>query len=196
MLHTLHTELRVQREGGARWNSRTLFNLPKGASTATIESSTKFIGAAPAGSTVIGECTAFHRGRTTMVWQTIVKCEAGKLFGVVPQSQIVRFGAEEDITCLKFVAAVHHGVAGSIVTPGQDMVAHRMQGSFRAPRACAFLQLSPDRVAIIGHERGRIPVAHSAIKFFSSRRIRFRSAIRSSMIASLCSASARVCPQL
>lgn len=67
----------------------TFLNLPEGAHTATIESSTKFVGAAPVGSTVIGECTAFHRGRTTMVWQTLVKSEAGKLCGVVTQTQLV-----------------------------------------------------------------------------------------------------------
>jgi 1,4-dihydroxy-2-naphthoyl-CoA hydrolase len=67
----------------------TFMNLPEGARTTTVESSTKFIGAAPIGSTVIGECTAFHRGRTTMVWQTLVKSEAGKLCGVVTQTQLV-----------------------------------------------------------------------------------------------------------
>lgn len=70
----------------------TFLNLPKGATTATIESSTKFISAAPVGSTVIGECTAFHRGRTTMVWQTLVKSETGKLHAVVTQTQLVRLG--------------------------------------------------------------------------------------------------------
>lgn len=67
----------------------TFLNLPQGARTTTIESSTKFLGAAPAGSTVIGECTAFHRGRTTMVWQTLVRSEAGKLCAVVTQTQLV-----------------------------------------------------------------------------------------------------------
>jgi uncharacterized protein (TIGR00369 family) len=66
-----------------------LMNLAADARTTTIDSSTKFIGAAPAGSTVRGECTAFHRGRTTMVWQTIVKAETGKLCGVVTQTQLV-----------------------------------------------------------------------------------------------------------
>ncbi len=67
----------------------TFLNLPQGARTTTIESSTKFLGAAPAGSTVTGECTAFHRGRTTMVWQTLVRSEAGKLCAVVTQTQLV-----------------------------------------------------------------------------------------------------------
>ena len=67
----------------------TFMNLTPGARTTTIESSTKFIRAAPVGSTVTGECTAFHRGRTTLVWQTLVKSEAGKLCGVVTQTQLV-----------------------------------------------------------------------------------------------------------
>jgi uncharacterized protein (TIGR00369 family) len=67
----------------------TFMNLAAGARTTTIDSSTKFIGAAPVGSTIRGECTAFHRGRTTMVWQTQVKSEAGKLCGVVTQTQLV-----------------------------------------------------------------------------------------------------------
>jgi uncharacterized protein (TIGR00369 family) len=67
----------------------TFVNLPEGKRTTTIESSTKFISAAPAGSTVTGECIAFHRGKTTMVWQTTVKSEEGKLCGVVTQTQLV-----------------------------------------------------------------------------------------------------------
>ncbi len=67
----------------------TFANLPKGARTTTIESKTNFLGAAPAGSRVTGECTPFHRGRTTMVWQTLVKSEAGKLCAVVTQTQMV-----------------------------------------------------------------------------------------------------------
>jgi 1,4-dihydroxy-2-naphthoyl-CoA hydrolase len=67
----------------------TVLNLPAGARTTTTDSSTKFIAAAPVGSTVTGECTAFHRGRTTMVWQTQVRTEAGKLCAVVTQTQLV-----------------------------------------------------------------------------------------------------------
>ena len=71
----------------------TFANLPKGARTTTIESKTNFLGAAPAGSRVTGECTPFHRGRTTMVWQTLVRSEAGKLCAVVTQTQMVLPGA-------------------------------------------------------------------------------------------------------
>jgi len=67
----------------------TFANLPAGKRTTTIESSTKFIAAARAGTTVTGECVALHRGRTTMVWQTSVRTAEGKLAAVVTQTQLV-----------------------------------------------------------------------------------------------------------
>ena len=67
----------------------TFMNLPQGARTTTVESSTKFLRAARAGETVTGVCTAFHRGRTTMVWQTLITSESGKLCAVVTQTQLV-----------------------------------------------------------------------------------------------------------
>jgi uncharacterized protein (TIGR00369 family) len=67
----------------------TLANLPAGASTTTIESKTNFIGAAGLGTHVTGDCTAIHRGRTTMVWQTRITREDGKLVAVVTQTQLV-----------------------------------------------------------------------------------------------------------
>lgn len=67
----------------------TVLNLPQGARTTTIESSTKFVAPARLGETVTGECTPFHRGRTTMVWQTVVKSETGKTCAIVTQTQLV-----------------------------------------------------------------------------------------------------------
>ncbi len=67
----------------------TFVNLPRDARTTTVASSTKFIGAAPRGSTVTGESTALHRGRTTMVWETLIRLETGKLCAVVTQTQLV-----------------------------------------------------------------------------------------------------------
>jgi 1,4-dihydroxy-2-naphthoyl-CoA hydrolase len=67
----------------------TYVNLPPNARTTTIESSTKFLRGAAVGSTVSAECTAFHKGRTTMVWQTLVKSADGKLCAVVSQTQLV-----------------------------------------------------------------------------------------------------------
>ena len=67
----------------------TFQNLPEAAGTTTIDSSTKFIRAVRAGTTVTAECTAFHRGRTTMVWQTLIKSDDGRLCAVVMQTQLV-----------------------------------------------------------------------------------------------------------
>ena len=67
----------------------TFVNLPQGRRTTTIESSTKFIGGAKAGTTVSGESIALHRGKTTMVWQTRVTSAEGKLCAVVTQTQLV-----------------------------------------------------------------------------------------------------------
>ena len=68
----------------------TVLNLPEGAWTTTIESKTNFIGPAPRGSRVIGEATPVHRGRTTMVWQTRVTTEAGRLVALVTRPQLVQ----------------------------------------------------------------------------------------------------------
>jgi uncharacterized protein (TIGR00369 family) len=67
----------------------TFLNLPPGASTATIESKTNFFAPAPVGTSVIGECTALHRGKRTMVWQTRVTSENGRLLAIVTQTQMV-----------------------------------------------------------------------------------------------------------
>ncbi len=67
----------------------TLVNLPPGKRTTTTDSSTKFIGGAALGSTVVGECVALHRGRTTQVWQTMIRSGEGKLCAVVTQTQLV-----------------------------------------------------------------------------------------------------------
>ncbi len=70
----------------------TLVNLPAGKNTTTTDSSTKFIAGAKVGTTVHGESVALHRGRTTMVWQTSITNEHGKLCAVVTQTQLVLEG--------------------------------------------------------------------------------------------------------
>jgi uncharacterized protein (TIGR00369 family) len=67
----------------------TLVNLPPGKGTTTTDSSTKFIAGAKVHTRVLGESKALHRGRTTMVWQTSVSNEGGKLCAVVTQTQLV-----------------------------------------------------------------------------------------------------------
>ena len=66
-----------------------ILNMPQGARTTTIESKTNFIGGAPLGTRVTGEAIPVHRGRTTVVCQTTVRSEAGKLVALVTQTQLV-----------------------------------------------------------------------------------------------------------
>ncbi len=66
-----------------------ILNMPQGARTTTIESKTNFIGGAPVGSRVIGESAPVHKGRTTVVCQTTIRSEAGKLVALVTQTQLV-----------------------------------------------------------------------------------------------------------
>ena len=70
----------------------TWLNLSEGQRTTTTDSSTKFIAGAKVGSSVVGESIALHRGRTTMVWQTMIKNDQGKLCAVVTQTQLVMNG--------------------------------------------------------------------------------------------------------
>ena len=67
----------------------TFLNLPPGAGTTTLESKTNFLRAAPVGSTVTGECTPIHRGKSTMVWHTRITSAEGDLIAIVTQTQMV-----------------------------------------------------------------------------------------------------------
>jgi len=67
----------------------TIVNLPQGARTTTIESKTNFLAAAAVNTRVTGESTPVHRGKTTMVWQTRIVSESGKLVALVTQTQMV-----------------------------------------------------------------------------------------------------------
>jgi uncharacterized protein (TIGR00369 family) len=67
----------------------TTANLKPGQSTTTIESKTNFFAAIPIGDVAKAECTPLHRGRTTMVWQTKITRNDGKLCAIVTQTQIV-----------------------------------------------------------------------------------------------------------
>ncbi|OGK99963.1 MAG: phenylacetic acid degradation protein [Candidatus Rokubacteria bacterium RIFCSPHIGHO2_12_FULL_73_22] len=66
----------------------TALNLPAGAGTTTLESKTNFLAAARSG-TVRAEATPLHRGKRTMVWQTRVTDEAGRLLSLTIQTQMV-----------------------------------------------------------------------------------------------------------
>jgi 1,4-dihydroxy-2-naphthoyl-CoA hydrolase len=66
-----------------------ILNMPEGSRTTTIESKTNFIGGAAVGTRVIGESLPVHKGRTTVVCQTTLRSEAGKLVALVTQTQLV-----------------------------------------------------------------------------------------------------------
>ena len=66
-----------------------ILNMPNGSRTTTIESKTNFIGGAAVGTRVIGESLPVHKGRTTVVCQTTLRSEAGKLVALVTQTQLV-----------------------------------------------------------------------------------------------------------
>ena len=67
----------------------TILNLPPDAGTTTIESKTNFFAAVHSGETITAECTPLHRGKRTMVWQTRIHTEKGKLAALIIQTQIV-----------------------------------------------------------------------------------------------------------
>ncbi|NKE64386.1 PaaI family thioesterase [Ramlibacter sp. RBP-2] len=67
----------------------TVVNMERGKRTTTTDSSTKFIGGAKSGTTVVGESIPLHRGRTTQVWQTSIRTMEGKLCAVVTQTQLI-----------------------------------------------------------------------------------------------------------
>ncbi len=64
-------------------------NLKEGQTTTTLESKTNFFAAVPIGDVAKAECTALHKGRTTMVWQTRITRNDGRLCALVTQTQMV-----------------------------------------------------------------------------------------------------------
>lgn len=81
----------------------TALNLPTGAGTTTLESKTNFLAAASEGALIYGDCTALHRGKRTMVWQTRITREDGAVVAIVTQTQMVlepRISPQETMTKL------------------------------------------------------------------------------------------------
>lgn len=66
-----------------------VFNLPDGATTATIESKTNFMRSV-AGGTIAIVATPVHVGRTTIVVQTDITRDDGKLVSRTTQTQAIR----------------------------------------------------------------------------------------------------------
>jgi uncharacterized protein (TIGR00369 family) len=64
--------------------------LPEGAAgTTTVESSSKFLGAAPVGRTVLGEALPIKIGRRLSVWQTQITLDDGRDVALVTQTQLI-----------------------------------------------------------------------------------------------------------
>lgn len=68
--------------------SATFLNLPPGAVTTTLESKTNFFAAGHQG-VVRAESVPLHRGKRTMVWQTRMADESGRLLAQTIQTQMV-----------------------------------------------------------------------------------------------------------
>ena len=66
----------------------TVLNLPAGAGTTTLESKTNFFAAGRSG-TLRAEAVPLHRGKRTMVWQTRISDESGRLLSMTIQTQMV-----------------------------------------------------------------------------------------------------------
>ena len=71
-----------------------IMNMPEGMRTSTLESKTNFLRGTPPGK-LIGESTPVHVGRTTQVWQTVVKDAQGRKLAVISQTQIVMPASDE-----------------------------------------------------------------------------------------------------
>lgn len=67
----------------------TRINLLSGQSTTTIESKTNFLRAATPGSKLRARADALHKGRTTMVWQTIIRDDKERTISITTQTQMV-----------------------------------------------------------------------------------------------------------
>ena len=63
--------------------------LPEGANgTTTIESTTKFLGGAPVGATLVAETEPVKIGRRVSVWQTRIRTADGRDVALVTQTQL------------------------------------------------------------------------------------------------------------
>ena len=102
----------------------TLVNLKDGQGTTTIESKTNFLAPAPVGTTVRAGCTAIHRGRRTMVWQTRGTTTDGRLLAIVTQTQMV-------LESKSVARGTTDEQAGHVAQTGHGCALHRIL----APRA-------------------------------------------------------------
>ncbi|MBF0279942.1 MAG: PaaI family thioesterase [SAR324 cluster bacterium] len=67
----------------------TIVNMQENFRTTTLESKTNFLRSVNEGETITAESRRLHLGRSTMVWETTVRKETGKLVAVVTQTQMI-----------------------------------------------------------------------------------------------------------
>lgn len=67
-------------------------NLPPGAATTTIESTSKFLRPTPVGTVARGVATPIRIGKTLQVWETRLYDAHGELTGIVTQTQLTLGG--------------------------------------------------------------------------------------------------------
>ncbi len=67
----------------------TFLNLAEGEGTSTLESKTNFFRALKVGETARAVAIPLHKGRSTMVWQTTISTQDGKLAAIVTQTQMI-----------------------------------------------------------------------------------------------------------
>ena len=75
----------------------TLMNNPDSKKVVTKDSSTKFMAAAEMGSVLKGDARAFHRGKSTRVWQVSIQTDSGKLCSIVTQTMQVLDPVEPEV---------------------------------------------------------------------------------------------------
>jgi uncharacterized protein (TIGR00369 family) len=75
----------------------TLMNNPNSTQIVTRDSSTKFMATPEMGTVLKGEARAFHRGKSTMVWQVSVQSDSGKLCSIVTQTMQVLDPVEPEV---------------------------------------------------------------------------------------------------
>lgn len=66
-----------------------ILNLLPGQATTTLESKTNFLRPIRIGDVAHGRCIPLHKGRTTMIWQTTITRNDGKVAAIVTQTQMV-----------------------------------------------------------------------------------------------------------
>jgi uncharacterized protein (TIGR00369 family) len=75
----------------------TLMNNPQSSKVITKDTSTKFLHQADFESVLKAEARAFHRGKSTMVWQVSIQNAEGKLCAIVTQTMQVLDPVESEV---------------------------------------------------------------------------------------------------